>query len=198
VVEIKWVTVFLDVPAERQTETEQLWCQRAKATLSARRGPSGEYATFLPPDGDPYLRIQRVRDGAGGVHIDLHTDDLDILLNRALQLGAEPTRTDIPRLCLRSPAGAPFCIVAWHGEQILPSQRPIRQVDLHAPGHLVELESQFWAALVHPDAPPDCRLLESPAWPVKITLNESSAEGPAQWRLPGADDPSTIEKKDKK
>ena len=50
------------------------WREVTGSELSPLRGAAGEFATLLPADGDAYLRVQRVADGPGGHHLDLHVD----------------------------------------------------------------------------------------------------------------------------
>jgi hypothetical protein len=190
VAEIKWVTVFFDVPADRRAAAEALWRQRAGAVMSERRGPDGEFATFVPADGDPYLRVQRVRDGPGGVHIDLHTDDTEALLADALRLGATATRADLLRLGLRSPAGAPFCVVGWRGEQARPSRRPVRHVTLRVAEQGTGPETQFWAALTRQGIGPDGHVGGSAGWPVTIRISAVPGASQAHWWV-GLEPPKT-------
>ena len=46
------------------------------------------FRTLQPAHGDAYLRIQRVRGGPGGCHLDLHVDDAGQGAHRAGELGA--------------------------------------------------------------------------------------------------------------
>ncbi len=54
----------------------QFWLQVSGSTLSRTRGPHDQFATLIPADGDAYLRVQRVIDGPGGCHLDVHVDDI--------------------------------------------------------------------------------------------------------------------------
>ncbi|HEY7720612.1 MAG TPA: VOC family protein, partial [Pedococcus sp.] len=71
---VRWVWLFLDLPEERYDEAEAFWREVARSDLSARRGQHGEFATLLPREGDPWLKVQRV-GGLGGVHLDLDVEE---------------------------------------------------------------------------------------------------------------------------
>ena len=75
----RWLTLFLDFPAEAFDAGVAFWREVTGSELSPFRGPAGEFATLLPPDGDAYLRVQRTADGSGGCHLDLHVDRADPL-----------------------------------------------------------------------------------------------------------------------
>jgi hypothetical protein len=53
------------------------WREVTGSALSPFRGVAAEFATLLPPDGDAYLRVQRVKDDPGGHHLDLHADHFE-------------------------------------------------------------------------------------------------------------------------
>src|SRR5690242_21756260 len=71
---LRWLTIFLDFPAGSFDAGTAFWQAVTGSGLSPARGADGEFATLLPPAGDAYLRVQRLRDGAGGCHLDLHVD----------------------------------------------------------------------------------------------------------------------------
>lgn len=128
-----WITAFLDVPASRHATSAAFWSGVTGSTLSRSRGADGEFASFLPPDGDPYLRLQRIGSGPAGVHLDLHAPDQQF----------EPAR---------SPGGLSYC--RNEGE---PGTRPlpriwagghaslVDQVCLDIPAASYEQECAFWA-----------------------------------------------------
>src|SRR4051812_7423425 len=105
---IRWTTAFLDLPPPAFDAGAAFWCATTGSTLSPARGSRGEFATLLPPDGDAYLRVQRLDDGPARVHLDLHVDDVDASAAQALALGA--TEVAQPgHVVLASPGGFPFC-----------------------------------------------------------------------------------------
>ncbi|HVT71392.1 MAG TPA: hypothetical protein VHF26_26845 [Trebonia sp.] len=57
---VRWLTVFLDFPASGFDQGTAFWREVTGSGLSSFRGPGGEFATLLSPDGDPYLRVQRL------------------------------------------------------------------------------------------------------------------------------------------
>jgi hypothetical protein len=124
----RWSTVFLDFPADAFDSGVAFWQAVTGSGLSAHRGPSGEFATLLPPDGDAYLRVQRLAAGDGGCHLDLHvdtaTEPLAEAAERARALGARLLHTEDGLIVAESPAGFTFCLVSWHGEHVVPSPLP--------------------------------------------------------------------------
>jgi hypothetical protein len=58
-----------------------------------------------------WLLIQRLDDGPGRVHIDIHTDDLAAEVARLEGLGAERVRQVNGWWVLRDPAGLLFCVL---------------------------------------------------------------------------------------
>jgi hypothetical protein len=59
------MTIFLDFPGDAFEAGTEFWRSAAGCGLSPFRGETGEFATLLPPDGDAYLRVQRIVDGPG-------------------------------------------------------------------------------------------------------------------------------------
>lgn len=91
--------------------------------MSATRGNRGEFSTFVPSGGDAYLRLQRLDDGPGGTHLDLHVDDVRASADRAVRLGATELADLDGLVVLRSPGGLAFCVVRHRGESARP--RPV-------------------------------------------------------------------------
>lgn len=132
---ITWITAFVDVPASRYDVARDFWAAVTGSTLSASRGSTGEFATFLPPDGDAYLRLQRIDRGPAGVHLDLHARDQTFDLRR-------------------SPGGLDWCAVPGdEGTRPLPriwaggQASLIDQVCLDIPADVYDSECAFWAGL---------------------------------------------------
>jgi Glyoxalase-like domain len=59
-VPVRWLTVFLDFPADSFGAGVAFWREVTGSGLSPLRGAAGEFATLLPTDGDAYLRVQRI------------------------------------------------------------------------------------------------------------------------------------------
>lgn len=143
---VRWITGFLDTPG---TAAEEFWQAVTSSGLSERRG-GGAFATLLPRDGDPYLRVQVVDDGPARTHLDLHTGDVPALAGRAVGLGAVRVSAEDGLVVLRSPAGLLFCVVAWSGERVRPAPvgaSLVDQVCLDVPVARFEAEAGFWSAL---------------------------------------------------
>ncbi len=73
---VRWLTAFIDRPGENFDETVRFWASVTGSSMSPTRGEHDEFATLIPPDGDAYLRVQRVAEGPGGSHLDVHVDDI--------------------------------------------------------------------------------------------------------------------------
>ncbi len=152
---VRWLTAFIDRPTERFDETVAFWTAVTGSSLSSRRGHTGEFATLVPPDGDAYLRVQRIDDGPGGCHIDLHVDDVEVAARRAELLGAEAHHAEDGLVVLRSPAGLWFCAVHHDGESARPgvpnvdgrSRTRVDQVCIDVPPDEYDRECRFWAAV---------------------------------------------------
>lgn len=121
---IDWVTAFVDVPAGSHRRAGEFWCAVTDSRLSEPRGRAGQFATFLPADGDAYLRLQRIDAGDPGLHLDLHVRDVPEVASYAVSLGAACSTSDEGVLVMHSPGGLAFCIVSQAGEQVRPS--PVR------------------------------------------------------------------------
>jgi Glyoxalase-like domain len=153
-VEVRWVTAFLDTAPEQAEQVESFWSRVTGYRLSDRRGASEEFASLLPPDGDPHLKVQTVVQTApGGLHVDLHTDDVQALAARAAALGASTRYLDAGYVLCSSPGGMRFCVVDHRGSRAAtPVQWPggrsmVDQVCLDIPPSRWEEECRFWADL---------------------------------------------------
>lgn len=171
---LRWLTVFLDFPADSFEAGVAFWQEATGSGVSPFRGVHGEFATLLPPSGDAYLRVQRTVDGGGGCHLDLHVDtaigSLDETAATAAALGARVKHAEDGLIVAESPGGFTFCLVPWEGETVVPSplsspspststsnSGAVSRVDalcLDIPPADFERECAFWASLagseVHP------------------------------------------------
>ncbi len=154
--QIRWLTIFLDFPADALKAGVTFWREVTGSGLSAFRGVSGEFATLLPPTGDAYLRVQRVAAGSGGCHLDLHVDgSLSDAADSAVQLGATVRHTEEGLIVADSPGGFTFCLVEWDGESVVPSPVTLEdagdsradQLCLDIPHADYDLECFFWSEL---------------------------------------------------
>lgn len=150
---IRWVYAFVDRPREQFDQAAAFWAAATGTSLSARRGPGGEFATFLPPGGsgsDACVKIQGVAGGPGGAHVDLAVEDVRALASRATDLGARVLLDEGDLVVLASPAGHHFCAVRWRGE----ARRPdvfegtrLDQVCLDIAPDQFDAAITFWAQL---------------------------------------------------
>jgi hypothetical protein len=169
----------LDTPSR---VAEPFWQAVTGSGRSARRGPDGQFATLLPADGDAYLRVQVVGDGPARAHLDLHVGDVAAQAGRAVALGASVLRDEGALVLLRSPAGLPFCLVAWHGEAVRPAggRSLVDQMCLDVPVAGFDPEADFWAALTgwrrRAGSLPEFDFLERPdGMPLRLLLQRVDA-----------------------
>lgn len=151
---IRWITAFLDFAPDHVDQGGAFWSALTGYDASAPRGEAGEFATLQPPSGDAFLRVQRLGQGADGVHLDLHVTDPRAATDRAVRLGAEEVDDLGDVVMLRSPGGFTFCFVG--GDESVPpppSRWPnghaslLDQVCLDIPEPGFEVECDFWSAL---------------------------------------------------
>ena len=133
-VRFRWVTSFLDFPADVFEPGVAFWREVTGSGLSPLRGASGEFATLLPVIGDAYLRVQRAGAGPGGCHLDLHvdtqTESLHAAAGRAATPGATVRHAEDGLAVADSPGGFTFCLVEREGESVVPE--PVRLGDAGA------------------------------------------------------------------
>ena len=152
-----WLSVFLDLPGTTFDPAVAFWAAVTGYSLSRLRGAHHEFGTLVPSVGDDYLRVQRVGDEAARLHLDVHVPDPGAAATRAVELGA--TALADPGLgyrVLRSPGGLTFCLVT-HPSRTRPpattwpdgNRSLVDQVALDLPQDVHDVESAFWAALLH-------------------------------------------------
>ena len=166
---------MFDLPTDLVDATLGFWLGVTGSSLSPWRGDDDEYATLVPPDGDDYLRVQRLV-GAPRVHLDLHVgsdepapDDaartalVRAELVRALALGAALEHDAGTHAVLSSPGGYVFCLVRDGGQRTRPAPVTVADVEvrssddraaalvdqvcLDVPEPLFEQELAFWTGL---------------------------------------------------
>lgn len=151
-----WLTAFIDYPAAEFERGTQFWTRVTGWPLSATRGEHDEFASFLPPDGADYLRVQRLGSGSTRLHLDVHVRDPEAAALAAQERGATLTR-QVSRglVVMASPAGFPFCLtsqerrvrpapVRWSGGH----RSRVSQVCLDIPPDAHAEEVAFWSALL--------------------------------------------------
>ena len=154
---ITWLTAFLDGPADTWGVSRAFWTGVTGYALSAARGEHGDFQTLVPPDGDGYLRVQRLHDGGPRVHLDLHVADVRAAADDAVALGAREVAAS-DHVVMASPGGLPFCFVR-EGERRRPAPARwttpdgrthaslVDQVALDIPVVGWDAELAFWVAL---------------------------------------------------
>lgn len=153
-----WATAYLDLPASSLDRGVAFWRAVTGYGLSPARGEHREFATLEPGEGDAFLCVQRVADGPGGIHLDLHVADPRAGADAALALGAVEV-ADRGYVVLRSPGGFTFCLVPGCLVPGHESMRPpaatwgdggrslVDQVCLDIPAAGYDEECAFWEAL---------------------------------------------------
>jgi hypothetical protein len=190
---VRWVWLFLDLPEREFERSLAFWREVVRSDLSAWRGDYREFATLLPAQGDPWLKVQRV-GGEGGVHLDLDVDEpLPVAAQRAQQLGAVVVGDLGDVVVCRSPGGFVFCLTPWSPDEGARGQvrsgaySLVDQVCLDIPAPLYAGEVGFWSALTGwPVDDPDphdefARLAWPPGLPVRFLLQRlDESEGPVR------------------
>lgn len=150
---IRWMTAFVDMPSDAFDAGVAFWERVTGSTRSAPRGAHHQFATLVPPDGDGFLRVQRIQDGPARIHLDLHVDDVAAAADTAVRLGAAEV-ADFGYRIMRSPSGFVFCFVPHRGEHERPAPFAaaagacrVDQLALDIPASSFAAEALFWAGL---------------------------------------------------
>jgi Glyoxalase-like domain len=184
-----WLTAFLDFAPGDFDRGAAFWAEVTGYTMSERRGRDGEFATLVPPEGDDYLRVQKLDEGPPRVHLDLHVDQPAVAAEAAAELGAElVVRHESGYVVLRSPGGFVFSFV-HHDARRRPgpttwpdgNRSYVDQVCLDLPPELHDTEVAFWRTLTGWDFEDSSGPEFSRLWP--------PAELPLQLLLQRLDDP---------
>ncbi len=148
-----WVTAFLDNAPEHHHESVGFWQEATGYAVSAPRGDHGEFATLVPPDGDPFLKVQRRHAGADRIHLDLHVADPLASADAARVAGATVI-ADRGYVVMASPGGLVFCFVDHAAAQVpgptahMPgSTSRVAQVAIDVPATSYDRELAFWTAV---------------------------------------------------
>ncbi|WP_370247136.1 VOC family protein [Nocardioides sp.] len=192
---VTWLTAFLDHPADGpHEEAVAFWRAVTGAGLSARRGPTGAFATLVPADGDPYLRVQRLdADPASAgcpdprVHLDLHVADPGVATESAVRLGATVlARPGGPggHVVLASPAGVVWCLVPDRDQRgaVVPTppvsaagRAQVDQVAVDVGPAAFDAELAFWQAVTGaertPTSSPEFARLQLPGTALHLLLH---------------------------
>ncbi|GAA4884306.1 VOC family protein [Kitasatospora terrestris] len=184
---IRWVYAFVDRPSEVVGRAAEFWASVTGATgVSPWRGDGGEFATLLPADGDPWVKLQGVAAGPGGVHLDLAVADVRETVGLAVKAGADVVAEHGEWAVLRSPGGMLFCAVPFQGESRRPEPADgsrLDQVAIDLPADAYPAEVEFWSALtgweVLTGSRPEFTVVRGPAGlPVRLLLHRLDAARP--------------------
>jgi len=157
----RWITAFIDQPAELFDIGTLFWMSVTASTMSPRRGEREEFATLLPSNGDAFVRVQIAADAGAGVHIDFHVDSVPVAVAEARSLGAH-VLDEGSHAVMSSPSGLRFCLVASRGETDIPPsvgspESALDQICLDIPADQFDDEVTFWRGLFGWDDRPVAR-----------------------------------------
>lgn len=147
---VRWTWLFLDVAARDADRAVDFWTAVTGTTTSGWRGDHDEFTTLVPPDGDAWLKAQRVPSGDGGVHVDLDVDDPAAAAEQATDLGATVV-ADRGHVVMASPGGFMLCLTLAAGSpraQVRQGATSLAdQLCIDVPAARYDREAAFWAAL---------------------------------------------------
>ncbi|MGI8523226.1 MAG: VOC family protein [Nocardioides sp.] len=182
-----WMSAFLDLAPESYDAGVAFWQGVTGYGLSPSRGEYDEFATLVAPDGDDFLRVQRLGSGPSRLHLDVHASGHEFAIHT-------------------SPGGLAWCTVshpaairpraaAWPGGH----RSVVDQVCLDIPSGRYGAECAFWSDLLgwgfeaarHPEfrrlhVPTDQPLrmllqrLDEPDGPVRAHLDLATDDRPAE------------------
>lgn len=150
-----WLSAFIDFQADHFDAGARFWAGVTGYAVSPTRGESEEFATLVPPDGDDFLRVQRLDSGPTRIHLDLSVTDPRRAADHAVTQGATQLADAGEYAVLRSPGGLIFCFVGHSG-----SRRPspttwpdghrsgVYQACLDLPAETYDAEAAFWAEVL--------------------------------------------------
>lgn len=194
---VRWLTMFIDRAEAGSNEAFEFWRRATGTTFSPTRGERGQFATLLPASGDAHVRVQRIDDGPGGTHLDVHSDDPPAEVERAVALGATVAREFDDVTVLRSPGGYPWCVVGWDGEATASAPHAgssgatsrLDQICLDTSGTHFEAEVGFWSSLLEWSAafstvkPEFASLERADGFPMRLLLQRVGGDGPTTGHL---------------
>lgn len=106
-------TLVIDAPTDQRDQTVEFWASALGAEAVAT--PMEQYHILGGAAAPTRMVVQRTGASQPGVHIDIHTDDLDAEVERLVANGAAVVESwaDHPGswVIMRDPAGMEFCVV---------------------------------------------------------------------------------------
>lgn len=179
-----WMSAFIDLSPDCFVRGVDHWRKVTGYALSAARGEHAEFATLVPPDGDAYLRVQRLASGPSRIHLDLHVPDPQAAAAGAEALGAT-IEADLGHVVMSSPGGFPFCFVSHRGSTPPAAAHwgdglasAVDQVCLDIPASRYASECAFWQAVTGRELRPSPthaefqRLVRPPGEPLHLLLQK--------------------------
>ena len=154
--DVRWVSVFLDVPPDRLDVAAGFWTQVSGTSVGT---PVGTAEEFLPLEAVPHqasLWLQRTSGGPPACHVDLYVEDVPGAVESSLVLGAarQHVLDELGVVVMASPGGMPFCLVGHRGQSVrmtpageAGARTVPDQVCLDVPPGRYDAECDFWAAL---------------------------------------------------
>ena len=182
-IDLQWLWLFIDTPAEVSERAWSFWAETTGLAVSETRGETGQFATLLPAEGDPWVKLQRV-GGGGGLHVDLDTPDRAAALEAVVSLGAERRERYHDVEVMASPGGMTFCLtVGDRGEWRRGAGTMLDQVCIDIPPRLWETETAFWTEVTGFEraggrTPDYARLLPPPGRPMRILIQRLQSDAP--------------------
>jgi hypothetical protein len=154
---IRWVHVFIDVPAERARATERFWSGVTGWPTGRRWDHHPEFVTLEPPSGAAYAHVQTI-GGPPRVHLDLVVEpDTSVEAEHERIEGLGATVGDRHRWwqVMWSPTGLPFCLTEAHEPLVAPvaevwpgGQRSrLAQLCIDIPHDRYGTELDFWTSV---------------------------------------------------
>ncbi|HEX2286593.1 MAG TPA: VOC family protein [Mycobacterium sp.] len=180
-----WITVFLDVPADRWPSAVEFWATVTGCDVSRRRGENDQFLTLLPTQGHPWLKMQAITETGARIHLDLDHPDRRAAVEASRSLGGRHAWTYEGVAVMRSPGGLLYCHTLPDGEQPHIDRTGLDaiadQVCLDIPPRLWDVEVEFWRALTG-------RPLETGMRPEFAFLGDPDPGGPPRILLQRLDD----------
>jgi hypothetical protein len=151
---IRWLHVFIDVPAERAPDTERFWSAVTGWPTGRRWDNHPEFVTLEPTSGAAYAHVQTI-GGPPRVHLDLVVDagrSVDTESERIERLGAAVGERHRWWQVMSSPTGLPFCLTEEHEPLVSPTAQRwptghrsrLAQLCIDVPPDGYETELNFW------------------------------------------------------
>jgi Glyoxalase-like domain len=150
---IRWMHVFVDIPAEQHQVGLDFWSAATGWQPSSPWAGHPEFVSLEPASGTPYVHVQRI-DGPARIHVDLVVAEVEAARDRLAALGAGTGDRHPWWQVMASPGGLPFCLVAERESWEVPPasawrtghRSRVTQVSVDAPDAQHDDELRFWQA----------------------------------------------------